>query len=156
LHLAHSTQDPIHLVWAYCGLGVVWWALGECVLARKYLAQSLAHYDPQKHRTYGFAYDPGVNGLYMLAIVLEQLGYPAQALQKGQEALALGRELTHPLSLVLALGAAAQIYRRRGEQQTVQALEEERSAIALEQGFTQDLALGNVRQGWDLVEKGQH
>jgi len=92
----------------------------------------------------------------MLAIVLEQLGYPAQALQKGQEALALARELTHPLSLVLALGAAAQIHRRRGEQQTVQALEEERSAIALEQGFTQDLALGNVRQGWDLVEKGQH
>jgi ATP/maltotriose-dependent transcriptional regulator MalT len=100
-------------------------------------------------------FDPGVDGLCMLAQVLQMLGYPDQALRKSQEALALARELAHPFSLAAALREAANVHRWRGEQQLALALQEEGIALCREQGFAQELAQGTVLHGRDLVRQGQ-
>jgi tetratricopeptide (TPR) repeat protein len=99
--------------------------------------------------------NPKVIGLTQLAHVLLSLGYPDQALQRSQEALALARELAHPFSLVWVLEAVAGIHRRRGEPQAAQALAEELIPLAREQGFTYVLAEEVVRQGWDLAAQGR-
>ena len=66
LRLAQCMQDPVLLVSAHRALGTTWHILGEFTLARTHLEQSLALYDPQRHRSYGFVYDPGVTGLSAL------------------------------------------------------------------------------------------
>jgi predicted ATPase len=131
--------------------------MGEFVLARAHFEQSLALYDPQQHRAYGFVFDPGVDGLCMLAQVLQILGYPDQALRRSQEGLTLARELAHPFSLVGALREAASVHRRRGELQVAQALQEEGLALAREQGFAQEAALGTILHARGLAgqERGE-
>jgi predicted ATPase len=155
LRLAQHAQNPVLLLWAHNTLGYVVHLMGELVLARSHLEQSLALYDPQQHRAYGFVFDPGVDGLCRLAQSLQILGYPAQALKKSQEALALARELAQPFSLAAALREAASVHRMRGEQQLAQALQEEGIALCREQGFAQELAQGMVLHGRDLVRQGQ-
>src|SRR5262249_14921512 len=91
LRLAQGGRDPIHLVWAHRALGSIVFRLGEWTLARTHLEQSMAFYDPRRHRSYGFVYDPGVSCLPVLAHVLWHLGYPDQALKRSQEALTLAQ-----------------------------------------------------------------
>jgi tetratricopeptide (TPR) repeat protein len=155
LHLAQSVQDPALPLWAHNNLGFLVHLMGELVLARAHLEQSLALYDPQQHRAYGFVFDPGVDGLLMLAQILQLLGYPDQVLKKSQEALTLARQLAHPFSLATALREAASIHLRRGEPQVAQALQEEGIVRCREQGFAQELALGMILHGRDLVRQGQ-
>jgi predicted ATPase len=154
LRLAKNVQDPALLIWAHNALGYVVHLMGELVLARAHLEQTLTFYDPQQHRSYGFVFDPGVDGLCMLAQVLQMLGYPGQALKRSQEALALARKLAHPFSLVAALRDAASVRRRRGEPRLAQTLQEEGIALCREQGFAQELALAMVLHGRDLVKQG--
>jgi class 3 adenylate cyclase/predicted ATPase len=155
LRLAQSMGDPTLLVWAHNTMGYIVHLVGELRLAQSHLEQSLALYDPQQHRAYGFVFDPGVDGLCMLAQVLQMLGYPDQARKRSQEALALARELAHPFSLTAALREAATVHRWRGEQQLAQALQEEGVTLCREQGFSQELAQGMVLHGRDLVRQGQ-
>ncbi len=151
LRLAQRGQDPALLLWAHNTLGYTVHLMGEFPLARAHLEQSLALYDPQKHRAYGFVFDPGVDSLCTLAHVLQLLGYPDQALTRSQEALNLARELAHPFSLSVALRAAASIHRRRGELPAAQALQAEGLALCREQGFAQEAAQGMLLHGWDVV-----
>jgi predicted ATPase len=129
--------------------------MGEFPLARAHLEHSLALYDPQQHRAYGFVFDPGVDSLCTLARVLQLLGYPDQALRRSQEALTLARELAHPFSLSVALRAAASVHHRRGELPVAQALHAEGLALCREQGFAQETAQGMLLHGWGLVAQGR-
>ena len=90
--------------------------LGEFVPARAHLEQGIALYDPTKRRAHRAVQDPGVVCFCFLAFTLWALGYPDQALRRSHEALALARELSHPFSLVFALGCTAltHCYRREG------------------------------------------
>ena len=51
----------------------------------------------------------------MAANTLWCLGYPAQAVRRSQEALALAQELAHPYSLAVAQHYAAFLHHRRRE-----------------------------------------
>jgi predicted ATPase len=155
LCLAEDERDPTLLVWAHNAMGYILHLMGELALARTHLERSLAIYDPKQHRAYGFVFDPGVDGLCMSAQVLQMLGYPDRAMQKSLEALALARELTHPFSLVIALRETASVYRRRGEQELAETLQEEGLRLCHEQGFAQELAQGMVMHGPDLVRQGK-
>ena len=71
----------------------------------------------------------------MAAQTLWCLGYPAQALQRSQEALALAQALAHPFSLALAQYWAAWLHHRRREVPAVQAQAEALLTLATAQGF---------------------
>ena len=146
LDLAQRAQEPALLLEAHHELWANLSALGEFTSAWTHLEQGSAIYDPQKHKHHALLYgghDPGVCCGYHAAIVQWLLGYPDQALQRSQEALALARELSHPYSTTHALFWAAWLHQYRGEGQVVQARVEEGMTLATEHGFPRWVGTGN-------------
>jgi predicted ATPase len=83
------------------------------------------------------------------------LGYPDQALQRSNDALALAQKLSQPSSLCFALYFSAWVQQHRGKRQAVQEHIEQNITLATEQGFTRWLEQGPVIQGWILAEEGK-
>jgi TOMM system kinase/cyclase fusion protein len=156
-NLAQSIQDPVLVLEAHLATGTLLFHLGELIPAREHLEQGIALYNLQQHRSLAFLYgtDPGVHCLSYASWVLWVLGYPAQALKRSQEALALAQELSHPFILAFSLDYAATFHQFRRERQTTQ--EQAAAAITLcaEQRFVYYLTCGSVLQGWALAEQGQ-
>jgi predicted ATPase len=96
-----------------------------------------------------------VQCLSLVANTLWCLGYPTQAVQRGQEALALAHEIAHPQSLAFAQYWAAFLYRRRREVPAVQALSESLLTLATSQEFSLYVGFGTYWYGWGLAMQGQ-
>jgi predicted ATPase len=119
------------------------------------LERGIALYDSQQHDTHVFraVQDRSVVFSYTAA-TLWQLGYADQALKKSLEAIALARELSHPVHLAVVLSFAAWLSQFRREWQAVQKQAEEAIAIATDQGFSYWLAAGTILRGWARAEQG--
>jgi predicted ATPase len=109
LTLAQQTGDPLLTAWCRWHLGFILFARGEYTAARAQLEQVLDLYVPEQHHTALVRLpgaDAGLSAMAYEACCLWCLGYPHQALQQSQKALALAQELDHPFSLadVLAYG----------------------------------------------------
>src|SRR5262249_40073840 len=157
LGLAQREHDPAFLVEAYYALGNTLFHLGEFGAAQVHLAQGLTLYDAQHYRSHAFLYgrEPGVLILSFAALVLWQLGYPDQALQKSKAARTLAQERSHPFSLATARVFAAVSHQYRRERLLTQEWAEAAITLAREQGFPNWLAQGTILQGWTLAEQGQ-
>ena len=83
------------------------------------------------------------------------LGYPAQALARLHEALALAHELSHPYSLAFAQCWAAFVSQLRRDVPAVHEQAEAAVALATEQGFPFWVAMGTILRGWALAMQGQ-
>ena len=140
-------------------LGLTAFRLGEFADARVHLERAVAMYDPGVHGPENaqgvIGQDPGVASLAFLAWMLWHLGYPDQALQRSQEAIALAREISHPYSLVSALHFGTAVHRFRGEGAIAQTQAEGVVALASEQGFPYFQAAGTYLRGWAIAEQGQ-
>jgi predicted ATPase len=156
LSLAQRLQDDAYLMETHFALGgpLLWG--GEVAAARTHLEQGIALYNPQKHRALAFHYgqDPGASSLAYAAHALWLLGYPDQSRQRMHEALALARELAHPLTLVAVLVYAGMLHAWCREALAAQDQAEEAVTLASEQGFPQFAQLGTIVQGWARVEQG--
>jgi len=157
LSLAQSAQDPALLLVAHFVLGGTLLWPGELTLARAHLEQGSTLYDPQQHHSFAtlYEFDFGVACLCFLARVLWHLGYPDQALQSSERALALATSLSHPYSLALVFSWAAALHQLRREAQATQERAEATLALSSEQEFAFLAAHGMVLRGWALVEQGQ-
>jgi predicted ATPase len=74
--------------------------MGEFLRAREHLESAITLYEPERHRPLAFRYawtDPRVVCLSVAAWTLWQLGYPDQALRRGNKALAMAQGLSHPV-----------------------------------------------------------
>ncbi|MDH3602787.1 MAG: AAA family ATPase, partial [Candidatus Tectomicrobia bacterium] len=102
--LAQREPDPSLLLEAHRTLGTSLLFCGELTSAHFHLGESLAHYQPQQHRSLAFLYgqDPGVICRLHTAMTLWLLGYADQALQQIDTALDLAYAQAHPFSLVFA------------------------------------------------------
>jgi predicted ATPase len=132
--------------------------LGEFVSAHEHLEQAMVLYDPQQHRSHAFLYgghDPGVCCRSIASMILWQLGYPDQAMQRSHEALTLAQELSHAYSQAHALYWSTDLYQLRREGHHVQESAETVMRLCAEQGFAYFLPRGLILQGWVLVEQGQ-
>jgi adenylate cyclase len=131
--------------------------LGEPTVAREHLDKGIALYDPERHRSHAFVYgqDPGVVCLDGAALMLWNLGYPDQALNRSDEALALARKIAHPFSLAWALLFAAWLHALGGEWPMAAEHAEATVVLCAEQGFADWLLLGTFRRGWALAELGR-
>ena len=105
LELAERRQDPAVLV-AHRAIGAPCFNMGEQGRAHEHFETILSVYDPRRHRSLSYLYgqDPGVSARAFGSLPLWFLGYPDQALLRSEEGISLARELSHPLSLVYALG----------------------------------------------------
>jgi class 3 adenylate cyclase/predicted ATPase len=157
LSLAQRAPTLARLL-AHQALGLTLFYLGEFMSALTHIEQSIVLYDPQLHRPDRSQFsttDRKVSCLCFATDVLWMLGYPDQARQRINEALAVARELSHPFSLAFALNLAANLNQSLRKVQAVQARTEALLTLAREHGFPFFLALGAIRQGWVLAEQGQ-
>ena len=100
--------------------------------------------------------DTGVNCLSYAALTLWTLGYPDQALKRGNEALALAQALSHPLSLAFAEGLVGYLHQYRREARAAQETAERLIALSAEHGFPHWLAQATITRGWAMAEQGHH
>ena len=155
LTLAQRVQKTTLFLWAHCLAGETLSYMGEFVLAREHLRQSLTFYKSHTHRSYYGPHDPGVACLTNDALVMWYAGYPDQALTKIQEAITLGRDLMLPFSLARALHFAAVLHQHRREEQVAQEHAQATLTLSTEQGLSFYLEHGTILHGWALAAQGQ-
>jgi predicted ATPase len=157
LTLAQEHHDPALRLQGHRALGDALFRLGELVPARAHLEQGMALYHPQQHRADALRYgqDPGMGCRGFAALVLWVLGYPDQALQRGEEGLTLAHELSHPFSLAFILGQVSQLHGLRREWRVAQERAEALMALARAHGFAQSLAASLMQWGRTLAAQGQ-
>ncbi len=138
--------------------GTTYFYLGNLLKAKDHLEQAIKLYNPQTHGTEVSLHsgaDKGVACLCHLTLTLWLLGYPDQALNRGEEALALAEELAHPYSIAFALSFLAWLHQYRGE--AALTLNRANAAIALshKQGFALLAAFSTILAGWAMTEQEQ-
>jgi class 3 adenylate cyclase/predicted ATPase len=154
--LAQREAAPTPLLEAHEALGNTLFYLGEYDAAWAHLEQESALADPWHRRSPALRHDmaPGVRWLAHAGWTLVCLGYPAQAMRRCQEALALAQELAHPHSLAVAQHFAAFLHHRRREAPAVQAQADALLILAAEQGFPLWVGFGTLWRGWALAVQG--
>ncbi len=153
-----AQQDDALLLQAYHALGNTLFWCGEFHAAQEVMDRAAALYSAEQHREQAFRYgshDPAVCCLGHGAVALWIRGYPDQALQQSQNAVALAQSLSQPSSLVHALSLATRVHTLRSEREQVLEHAERVIAIATTHGFTQPLASARLRQGWVWMGRGQ-
>ena len=156
-HLATHTPTPGLFVEAQRVLGTTLFFQGELIAARTHLEDGITLYDRQQHQALAVHYgaDPGVTCRVYAARTLWLLGYPAQALSRGQDALRLARDLGHPFSLGFALGFLTDLLLLRREGHAAQVQNEAGLALAHDYGFPHWVATGMLNRAWCLIAQGQ-
>jgi predicted ATPase len=159
LDLASQTEDPIVRALAHWMVGWGLTFLGRFKQARTHLERVIDFYDPQQHLDLAFLYggqDPGVSCLALVPWSLWSLGYPDQALERSEQALAVAQELNQPFGLSIALGTAgATFHQMCRDVETAQELAEACIAHSSEHRFPFWLLVGNMCHGWTLAQQGQ-
>jgi tetratricopeptide (TPR) repeat protein len=155
LTLAQNGQDPALLPQAHHVLGGALFYLGEFASAHTHLMRGIALYDPRQFRSDAFLYGAWVGCLGFAALALWYLGYPEQALQKIQQAIALAQELSNPYILTSALHFAAWLHLIRGEAHAALERVDAEIAISRDQGWPLYVSLATALRGWALVQLGQ-
>lgn len=157
LTLAQQTQKQALLMEGHRMTDETAFYRGELPVARENLEQTLSLYNPQHHRAHAFTYgqEPGVASFSHGSWIYWHLGYPDQALEMGQKAVALGEDVSHPFSLGFALCYAAVAHQLCQEEQRFEELVETAITLSTEQGLVLWLAIATVLRGWMLAKRGQ-
>src|SRR4029434_4339390 len=111
--------------------------------------------DQRRAPVFRIGQDPGVACRVYAAMTLWLLGYPAQALARLHDALALAHALSHPYSLAFARSWAAIVSQCRRDVPAVHEQAEAAVALSTEQGFPFWVAMGTIFLGWALAMQGQ-
>ncbi len=154
---AQGAHDPALLMYARYALGVTWFRMGEFLPAREHLETALSLYDPKRHRPLIFRYlgvDAGVYCLSYAAWTLWHLGYPGQALERGNEALTSAQALSLPLSLVFAEFFVVVLRQYRREAGEAQEPTESLIALCAEHEFPDWFAMATGLRGLAMAKEG--
>jgi predicted ATPase len=158
LDLAQQVGDPMLVAAGHWRLGFVAFALGEYTTARTHLEPMMAFYEPRHHHALVFlcGSDPGPSALAYDACCLWCLGYPEQALKRGQEALDLARELDHSVSLAEIFHfAGCVLAHMRRDAQALKGYAEELVQLARDRGLQGWIPAGTCFRGEALAMLGQ-
>jgi DNA-binding winged helix-turn-helix (wHTH) protein/predicted ATPase len=130
--------------------------LGEFEGAREHFEKVLEFFDPkQTTAAQRYWHDPGVAGRCFGAWALCCLGYPDQALQRIDEAIARAREIRHPHVTSIALFFAAFVHQLRREPIRARPYAEELLSLAGKEALLQWIAFGKIVYGWSLAKTGE-
>jgi predicted ATPase len=157
LLLAQRAYDPTLSVVAHHALGWTWFCFGALPAARQHLEEGIAHYTPDQRTALVFrmGQDPGVACRALDAMTLWLLGYPAQALARLHDALALAHALSHAYSLAFAQWLAAIVYQFCRDVPAEHEQAEAAVVFSTEQRFPLWEAGGMSMRGWALAIQGQ-
>ena len=156
--LSQRSEDPVQVMLGHQGLAGAFMFVGDFKSSLTHAEQLMTRYDPQLHRSLAYLWgqDPAVVSLSWAIYDLWFLGYPDQAMESSQEAIALAKELDHPFTLFFASEFTARLHRWRGEVQAVQELAKAILRLWSEHGFPLAEAAGTMHKAWALFECGRH
>src|SRR5206468_2659551 len=95
-----------------------------------------------------FLHDPAIAALHFESRALWSLGYPDRASERGLAALSMAQTVAHPFSVSLALLGEAVLRTLRREPELMVARTKALLAVAREQGFAYDCAVGSMFEIW--------
>ena len=156
--LAQNTQKNSQLAEANLALGMVRLYRGEFRLAHEHLEAAITSHDPQEQNLFlsPIGQDIRLAALISSARVLWYLGYPDQALERSQQAIAQTEKFDHPYSLALALAmAGCVVHLLRREYHIVREHAEKLMRLALAEGFDFYAAWAGIFQGRAQIFLGQ-
>jgi predicted ATPase len=91
-----------------------------------------------------------------VAWALWQLGYPDQALKRGNEGLALAQTLSHTFSLALAECFVGVLHQYRGQIHVAQKNAENAITLCTEYQLTNLFDCGTILRGWAMAHQERH
>ncbi len=144
LRRAQGLNDPTFLMFAHQALGDTSYSLGELRRAREHLEIAISLSSRQRQRALGV--DMEVVARSYAAGTIQLLGYPEQALRRGEEVVELARALSDPFSLAFANNFLIGIQLRRREASEAQATAERQIASLKD-------AAKKVLRKWSWVSK---
>jgi len=130
---------------------------GNFLSVREHTAHGREVYDIKVHQAHKIAYgghDPGVCAGVFEGLTLWLLGYPDQALESFDAAVALARRLAHPMSLAQSLTYGNWVSVLRGEPERAEEHAAEAVRVATEHGITMFVARCQVIRGWVMAQRG--
>jgi DNA-binding winged helix-turn-helix (wHTH) protein/predicted ATPase len=157
LRLVPCEGASIHRLIAHAALGNTLFFLGEYTAAWAHCEKGgfLTEPTPQRVQALRYSVAPEVVCLTLAAYTLWCLGFPVQALQRSEEALALAQALGHPQTLAFAHHRAAYLHYRRREMAAVQAQADALLTLATAQEFPLWVGHGACWRGWVLAMQNQ-
>ena len=157
LGLATAVNDSALLVQAHARTGTTLLHLGEPGRARAHLETALGLYEEHQLQRQGllFGADPAVTCRAFLAWALWLLGYPDEALQTVNDALARARGSSHPLTLAHAHFFRAYVHQLRREAAETRDWAEDVIALCREEGMPFYQPLATIWRGWAVASLGE-
>jgi predicted ATPase/DNA-binding winged helix-turn-helix (wHTH) protein len=155
LHLAQHQDDPVLVLEGSMAVGSIALFRGDLVTARAHLEHSLRLCDP--HMPLLPASEVLANRVISLALLTQALwalGYADQALQRGQEAVALAQQVRHPPSLAFAEIYATRLAQYRRDAAATQAYADTMMALGATHGLEHRVERGRLLRGWVLAMQG--
>ena len=132
--------------------------LGRAAIARADTQQGIRLYDRQRHHHHAHIYgghDPGVCARGHGAISAWLTGHADEAGRLAEDAIALGRDLGHPLSQTVALRLASDTFLCRGDGARCRTIADEMLELSRRHAFKQTLAAAHILSGWARVDSGE-
>jgi predicted ATPase len=158
LRLAQGAAAPTSLPEAHTALGTTLFYVGEYVPALTHIEQGFTRTDFTAQRALRLRHGeaPGVRCLAVAAWTLWCLGFPTQALRRGQEAQAQAQAqaFAQPYSLTMAQNWMIYLHHFRREVPAVQTQAEALLTLATAQGFPLWVGYGTCWRGWALAMQG--
>jgi len=158
LRLGQQAGDAMLVAAGHWRLGFTYFTLAEHTAARAHLKQMSDYYQPEHHHAFVSLCrsDPGPSALAYDACSLWCLGYPEQAVQQSQEALALARELNHSPTLAeIYHFAGCLLSSMRRDAQSLQESADELIQWADDKGMRGWVAAGILYGGEAMARLGQ-
>jgi DNA-binding winged helix-turn-helix (wHTH) protein len=157
LELANKQRDPVFTILGHMEVGGTQFHLGETTAdTERHFADAETLYDPRQHRAHiaYFGVDMGLFSRSWATHFRWHAGYPDRARRNSEETLALARELSHPLSLGVALAYAAMLHQFCRDVRRVNSIAEITITQCSEHGFPYYLAWAEVLRGWSHAAAG--
>jgi predicted ATPase len=129
---------------------------GKFAISRSRLESVLALYSPTTHRALvdQAGFHCHVTPLAFLGIVLFILGFPDQARDRSNAAIAEAERLAHPPTSATSLATGSSVLWLFGDDATLHQRADELVAVATDQSFPHWSALGAIFRGWVTVKNG--
>src|ERR1019366_8229814 len=134
-------------------LGLIFAFRGELTRAMQHSAAAIASYNESDWS--GDVWNPDVDSLSSMGLVLWHLGKGDQGRAKSRESISLSERLKSPACITASLGNASRFYMNLREPGNVREAAERLSTLASEQQLPQFVAGGSVYRGWAMAEQGR-
>jgi DNA-binding winged helix-turn-helix (wHTH) protein/predicted ATPase len=156
---AKDLRDPVYGVLGHMEVAGTAFHLGEPPAAsQRHFARAAALYKMDQHRSYlaCFGVDMGLFSSSWSTHFLWHKGYADRAREQSERTVGVARDLSHPLTLAVALAYAAMLYQFCRDVKQVDVLADLTIRLCSEHGFPYYLAWAEVLRGWSIVAQGDH